>query len=800
MASATLTFSIVFIISMVVCVLSHSRLTPYISLRSTLTAGSQNFKWVSPNGEFAFGFHSVTPPLYSVGVWFDNISEFTFAWTAKTDNIELRLERGSTLQLSNAGLQVLDSQRRLKWAAGPAENENESVSAAAILNSGNFVLLNQSAAPIWQSFDAPTDTLLPGQSLTSKYGMLSKSSSTNFSSGRFGLAMKVDGDLVFYLVERLEDKGVYWRASDKIEDYDSYCEVELKFNRSGSLYLVNSSDIEVATLSTGGEGDGQFLRRVTLDTDGVLRQYVWNQMGSGAASWSSVWQVLDDPCTVKGLCGLNSVCQLIELKKPNCLCLPGFDFMDTEDPSRGCRSNSSQDYSCSARREMVPIPKTNWAKDNDYSNLQDVSESDCMQACSDDCMCIVVTYENNMCYKKRMPLIDGRQGYGIASKAFVKVTDLSIAPFSPPSILLPHAQPVNVTKEEMQGKGKVVLMVGISLVGCSSILATATFLLTWFFRSSIHNTGTNTVQEKAGKSRNLKAFSYKEIQAATGGFRQELGRGAFGKVYRGELLNGRAIAVKTLDKLVHEGQGEKEFRTEVSIIGTSHHRNLVQLYGFCDEGAHKFLVYEYMSNGSLDGVLFVDSGFLSWELRVGIAIGTARGILYLHQECATQIIHCDIKPQNILLDEKYNPKISDFGLAKLMKAEHTRTFTAGARGTKGYMAPEWHRNVAVTVKVDVYSFGVMLLEIICCKKTVHLDEETESLLCDWVYECFRHGRLVQLVEQQQLEGDTIEPRQLERMVLTALWCIQDNPALRPSIKKVVQMLEGTVEIAVPPPP
>ena len=213
MASTTLPLSIVFI-SVVVCVSAHPLIPHNISLRSTLTAASQNFKWVSLSGEFAFGFHSVAPPLYSVGVWFENISDFTFAWTAKTDDEELRVEKGSTLHLSAAGLQVFDSQRRLKWVAGPAENENESISAAAMLNNGNFVLLNRSAAPIWQSFDEPTDTLLPGQTLRFNHTMFCKASDTNSSSGRFGLTVKDGIDLVIYLVERLADKGAYWGASD----------------------------------------------------------------------------------------------------------------------------------------------------------------------------------------------------------------------------------------------------------------------------------------------------------------------------------------------------------------------------------------------------------------------------------------------------------------------------------------------------------------------------------------------------------------------------------------------------------
>ncbi|KAL5760563.1 hypothetical protein ACOSQ2_019401 [Xanthoceras sorbifolium] len=162
-----------------------------------------------------------------------------------------------------------------------------------------------------------------------------------------------------------------------------------------------------------------------------------------------------------------------------------------------------------------------------------------------------------------------------------------------------------------------------------------------------------------------------------------------------------------------EHEGEREFKTEVSVIGQTHHKNLVRLLGYCDEGEHRLLVYEYMSNGSLASFLFGISR-PNWNQRVQIVLGIARGLMYLHEECSTQIIHCDIKPQNILLDEYLTARISDFGLAKLLLADQTRAARTGRRGTIGYFAPEWFRKASISVKVDVYSFGVMLLEIKCC--------------------------------------------------------------------------------------
>jgi serine/threonine protein kinase len=233
----------------------------------------------------------------------------------------------------------------------------------------------------------------------------------------------------------------------------------------------------------------------------------------------------------------------------------------------------------------------------------------------------------------------------------------------------------------------------------------------------------------------------------------------------------------------------------MKVIGRTHHRNLVRLLGYCHDGIHRLLVYEYMSNGSLADILFTPGKQPCWDERMGIARNVARGILYLHEECEQQIIHCDIKPQNILMDEFGCAKISDFGLAKLLKPDQTNTFT-GIRGTKGYVAPEWHRKLPITVKVDVYSYGILLLEIICCRKSVDWSlPEEEAILEEWVYHCFEVGDLTKLVGNEEADK-----KQVDRMVKLGLWCIQDEPSLRPSMKNVLLMLEGTVDIPIPPSP
>lgn len=298
---------------------------------------------------------------------------------------------------------------------------------------------------------------------------------------------------------------------------------------------------------------------------------------------------------------------------------------------------------------------------------------------------------------------------------------------------------------------------------------------------------------------NLQDFTYKELEVITGGFKEELGEGAFGKVYKGVLTteNEKPVAVKKLYKAVNEG--EQEFKAEISAIGRTNHKNLVQLLGFCNEGEHRLLVYEYMSNGSLADFLFRKSRRPNWYKRMQIAFGTARGLFYLHEECKSQIIHCDIKPQNILLDDTFNARISDFGLAKLLKTDQTQTTTA-IRGTKGYVAPEWFKNLPITAKVDVYSFGILLLELVCCRKNFEVDarEECQMILADWAYDCFRERKLDVLVENDEEAMDDI--KRVEKFVMIAIWCIQEDPSLRPAMKKVTQMIEGAVDVSIPPDP
>ncbi|XXG78195.1 hypothetical protein AAC387_Pa08g2187 [Persea americana] len=292
-------------------------------------------------------------------------------------------------------------------------------------------------------------------------------------------------------------------------------------------------------------------------------------------------------------------------------------------------------------------------------------------------------------------------------------------------------------------------------------------------------------------------YSYSNVKKMTHGFKEKLGQGGYGSVYKGELPNGHLVAVKMLNKSKGNGQ---EFINEVATIGRIHHVNIVQLIGFCSKGSKRALIYDFMPNGSLEKYIFSQEGEspLSWEKLYDIALGVARGIRYLHRGCDVQILHFDIKPHNILLDENFTPKVSDFGLAKFYPTEESIVSITAARGTFGYMAPElFYRNIGrVSYKSDVYSFGMMLLEIAGRRKNINANAENLSQIYfpSWVYSQLNQGKDIGIQNATPDEEETAK-----KLIIIALWCIQMKPIDRPSMSKVMEMLEGRLELLQMPP-
>ncbi|KAJ1267833.1 hypothetical protein BS78_07G088200 [Paspalum vaginatum] len=306
-------------------------------------------------------------------------------------------------------------------------------------------------------------------------------------------------------------------------------------------------------------------------------------------------------------------------------------------------------------------------------------------------------------------------------------------------------------------------------------------------------------------------FSSLQLQEFTANYAERLGAGGFGVVYRGQIplpnYGSLLVAVKVLAPNM-DRRAEEQFMAEIGTIGRTSHVNLVRLYGFCFDADLKALVYEFMLNGSLDRHLFGDGDEeerLGFDRLHDIAVGTAKAIRYLHDECERRIIHYDIKPGNVLLDEAFRPKVADFGLARLCERERTHmTMTGGGRGTPGYAAPELWMAAPATHKCDVYSYGMLLFEILGRRRNYidggssALEESAERWYPRWVWQRLERGETEALVARALAGTAGKEGRkQVERMCAVALWCVQYRPEDRPSMCGVVRMLEGEEEVAAP---
>ncbi|KZV14524.1 putative receptor-like protein kinase [Dorcoceras hygrometricum] len=316
-------------------------------------------------------------------------------------------------------------------------------------------------------------------------------------------------------------------------------------------------------------------------------------------------------------------------------------------------------------------------------------------------------------------------------------------------------------------------------------------------------------------------FRQRELEEATDGFRSTIGRGGSGYVYKGTLPDGAEVAVKRIDG---EDRGEKVFKAEVAAIASVQHVNLVRLLGYCSASSSgpRFLVYDFIPNGALNHWIFpktretglhyiTPSGCLSWDLRCRVALDVAKALSYLHHDCRSCILHLDVKPENILLDAQHRAFLSDFGLSKLKGREESRVVTSTIRGTQGYLAPEWLLENGVSEKCDVYSFGVVLLEIIGgrrCARVLHEEAEKNSnsnprrkfqYFPKIVVEKLRDGKIMEIVDERLTKnGASVGEVEVKNMVFIALWCIQEKPKIRPSMRQVVEMLEGRIAIEEPP--
>ncbi|KAM7497313.1 hypothetical protein LguiA_021727 [Lonicera macranthoides] len=797
-------FNFFFLLILVFTSSSLAQTNGRIPVGTSLTATQNSSPWLSSSADFAFGFQFLPQNgLFLLSIWYYNLPEKTIVWYANDGNL---VPSGSTLELNaQNGLVLTDPQGNQLWSTPILST----IDHGFINNTGNFVLLGSDSSISWQSFENPTDTLLPTQTMEIGGELNSRISDTNFSQGKFQFRLIQDGNAVLNRRDVLSNQvyEAYFWSNTYDSSNSSNSGRQLVFDETGQIFVVRrNGQISILPDQTMPRSP-EYYYRATLNFDGVFVIYSHPKQSNGEQNWTAIWTKPDNICLsifgkqgpgVSGACGYNSICKPDNNRRPVCECPFGYSLLDPNDKYGSCKPSLVQSCDESGQHlgkdlyRLQELRNTDWPW-NDYAQTNPFSEDNCRNSCLSDCFCAVAIYNDNSCWKKKLPLSNGRRDYDFTGKAFLKLNKRDFRPKGPDS-LDPFVGP-----RTKQGTFSLVssMLLGSSVFFNFVLLGVGFFGFFSIYKKKINRA---SVGNKNIVENNLCAFSYEVLVQATNSFKDELGRGAFSLVYKGVLDIGGTrsnVAIKKLDRVFEDG--EKEFRAEVNVIAHTRHKNLVRLLGFCDDGENRLLVYEYMSNGTIASFLFGDTK-PSWNLRTRIAFGIARGLLYLHEECTTQIIHCDIKSHNVLLDECYNAKISDFGLAKLLMVDQSRILTA-IRGTKGYVAPEWFRNTPVTVKVDVYSFGVLLLEIVSCRKTLEYlgdGAREREILTDWVWDCFQERKLEALVEN---DAEALNDMKiLERFVMVGIWCIQEDPFLRPSMRKVSQMLEGVVEVIPPPCP
>ncbi|KAK3424225.1 hypothetical protein EUGRSUZ_F01024 [Eucalyptus grandis] len=673
-----------------------------------------------------------------LGIWYKNIPLRTVVWVANRSNPIN--DSSGMLMINNTGdIVLLSHKSSVIWSTkttGQAENP-----VLQLLDNGNLVLREDNNdgldTYLWQSFDYPTDTFLPEMKLgwdlkTGLNRQLSSWKSPDDPS---------PGDFTWGMANRNFPDVVAWKGSDKY--FRSGPWNGLRF--SGAPQQGSNSIFWYNFVFDGDEiyymyhvtNKSVLVRSVLNQTNYLWERSMWSEV---TQSWRLFLTVPKDYCDTYGICGAYSKCMSNQL--PYCQCLKGFtpkspDEWNSTDWSQGCVRNKP--LNCSTRDSDGFIKYSNMKLPDTTHCLVDstLSLEDCRTKCLNNCSCIA--YANSD--------IRG-QGSGCA----MWLGDL-------------------IDMRQYPDAGQVL-----------------------YVRMPASEIGQES--ERPDDDLELPLFDLRTITESTNDFsmRNKLGEGGFGPVYKGILVDGREIAVKRLSS--RSRQGLREFKNEVKLIAKLQHRNLVKLLGCCIQGDEKMLIYEYMPNRSLDAFIFDKerSKLLDWHKRFNIICGVARGLLYLHQDSRLRIIHRDLKASNVLLDNEMNPKISDFGMARIFGGDETEGNTNRVVGTYGYMAPEYAIDGLFSVKSDVFSFGILVLETVSGKRNRGLYHSNQSL----VWESYQAGKSSELIDP--CLADTSNLSQVLRCVHIGLLCLQEHPEDRPSMSSVVTMLSSDNSLAVPQQP
>ncbi|KQK18038.1 hypothetical protein BRADI_1g38183v3 [Brachypodium distachyon] len=585
-------------------------------------------------------------------------------WSANRDR---PVRENALVQLTELGDLVLyDADGTLVWSTNTAD---KSVAGMNLTSTGNLVLLDHSNTELWRSFDHPTDTL---------------HLMANWASGKFYLTVLADG---MYAFAGTDTPLAYYRSPTG---------GTVMTNRSAYVALKNGS-LEVFTYFRG-----------TAAPDYEI-QFPKNDYGLwGNNSWvsSDVFDITG-PCSYPLACGEYGICSNGQCSCPDASIGQSglFELIDPRELNRGCSPIGSVSCDSAQKPRLLSLP--NITHFNGVYNWT-TSKERCKLSCLNDCSCKVSFFKH---YSTSI-------GFCFLASDIFSMISVSVGNYASNFSSLAFVKVHGSTHNFVLSKGKTAI---VSAVGSSSLVALVAVAVLIVLRRKRAETLENEdiMDQLPGLPTR---FLFVELKLATEEFSKVIGIGGSGSVFEGQICDKR-VAVKRLDGIY---QGKGEFLAEVQTIGSINHIHLVRLIGFCAEKSHRLLVYEYMPNGSLDKWIFQkhQEAPLDWKTRSRIITDVAKGLAYLHNDCRQTIVHLDIKPQNILLDEQFTAKVSDFGLAKLIDRDQSSVMTR-LRGTPGYLAPEWLTSV-INKKADVYSFGIVVMEILCGRSNLDYSQPEES--------------------------------------------------------------------------
>ncbi|XVE87894.1 hypothetical protein DITRI_Ditri19aG0025300 [Diplodiscus trichospermus] len=736
---------------------------------------------VSVGGHFELGFFSPLNSDYRyIGIWFQNIPQRTVFWVANRNN-PLSDSSGVLMVTATGNVTILRNQ-----TSGPVWSSNSSATnpVLQLLDTGNLVVKDGASENyLWQSFDHPCDTLIPGMKLglnipTGEEWYLSSGKSLQdpstgdytYKLDHLGLPQIIlrQGTEITYRSGPWD--GVRFGGDDKFDENAVFKPI---FVDNNEFIYYTFENIDNNTVS-----------RFVVNQSGLIEHLSWNQR---RGEWVVIMTLQTARCEQYELCGPNGFCNMN--KDPICYCPSAFtprvpQDWNVLDWSDGCAPRTS--WNCSSTTKFRKFTGLKLPDNSEFLqvNTSAGSKMECEQACLRNCSCVAyATYasEVSQCVVWFGSLIDIRE-YNLEEYG----QDLYVR--------------IAASEFESNKNGKPTAVI-ISTSVASGILLLLLLMLTCYYYTGKRLRNNSPAQEVNNQHEfhpnpeeddlDLPLFDWLTISSATDdfAFTKKIGEGGFGAVYRGKLPTGQEIAVKRLSK--DSGQGLKEFKNEVKFIAKLQHRNLVRLLGCCIYGEERMLVYEYMPNRSLDLYIFDKrrGTSLDWQKRYDIIVGIARGLLYLHRDSRLRIIHRDLKASNILLDGEMNPRISDFGLARTFGGDHSESNTSRIIGTYGYMSPEYAIDGLFSVKSDVFSYGVLVLEIVNGKRNrgfYHPDHDLNLLGHAW--KLWNEGRPMELIDPSM--DKQVPALEVLRCTHVGLLCVQQRSEDRPTMPSVLLMLDS----------